>query len=438
MNNKIFIPPPNQLGNYKILEQIGLGGFSYVYKAIHIQINIEVAIKVIPKERLSEELFYKELTILKILDHPFCNHFFEFLEDQNNWYLVTEYLSKGTILQEINIKGKLSENLSRHIFCQLISALDYLHNDLKIVHRDLKAENILFDENLNIKLIDFGLSNLILENNNNLLKTPCGSPAYAPPEMIKGQLYSQSTDIWSIGIILYSLLTGKLPFNENNLNKLATKIVFFEPDYPLELSNEIIDLLKKLLEKNEKDRITINEIFNHSWFKKYPFFELMNKNFGLNQNLRYSKDLKHIDIKIINELELLNLSTDRIIKELHQNQINKYTAPYWILKKFKNNFKMKDLFEKIHKISKIEIIPLPPVTLIKPIFLPKINNKIVSLRRRTISNVDQEDSKNNLINNNLKFIRKKTEPIQSNSRKRSLSLIFKNNICFFFFFFFLH
>jgi carbon catabolite-derepressing protein kinase len=180
-------------------------------------------------------------------------------------YMVLEYAG-GELFDYIVQHGKMSEDKARKFFQQIVCAVEYCHRH-KIVHRDLKPENLLLDENLNVKIADFGLSNIMTDGN--FLKTSCGSPNYAAPEVISGKLYAgPEVDVWSSGVILYVLLVGKLPFDDDYIPALFKKIqngTYSTPEY---LSQGARNLIKKMLIVNPTNRITIQEIRQDPWFKK--------------------------------------------------------------------------------------------------------------------------------------------------------------------------
>ncbi|OHT14863.1 hypothetical protein TRFO_42868 [Tritrichomonas foetus] len=258
-----------QIGDYMFGQSIGEGAFAKVRVGYHVPTKTKVAIKVIKKdESTTNERMSRELKAFSHFDHPFIAKFFELVEDEAHIYIIQELAMGGTLLDSVNSRGILEENEIKHYFAQLICAIEYLHH-LKVMHRDLKAENVLLDRNNNIRLIDFGLCN-ILQDEDQIMKTACGSPAYAPPEMIQGRPYDQSAEVWSLGILLYAIANCELPFEDSNQQRLLQKIVYTEPHYSTDLlSPELIDLLKKMLTKNPKQRITLDEIKNHPFICKH-------------------------------------------------------------------------------------------------------------------------------------------------------------------------
>lgn len=275
---------PATIGSYQLLKFIGYGSFATVWIGQHVVTGIRVAIKVISREVLitadTMMRFNREIALLKQLDHPFIAQLFEVLEDdqKEGFYLVLENVEGGSLLDLINKEKRLNENTARKYFCQIVSALNYLHNTKMICHRDLKPENILIDKYDNIKLIDFGFSNCFSKEYPNLT-TACGSPAYAAPEMIKNLPYTKAADIWSIGIILYAMVAGTLPFDDNDIQTLLHNVVFGEIIYPSYMSRSLVDLLKRLLIKDPNNRLTIAQILSHPWLSCSKYSALIDNNF---------------------------------------------------------------------------------------------------------------------------------------------------------------
>jgi serine/threonine protein kinase len=252
------------LSNYNILSELGAGSFGKTVLAKHAQTGLSCAIKIIPK---TTEQVSSELHLATIVDHPSIVKCYEILDDESNYYLVTEYLPNGSLLNYVNMMGTLGEHICLDIMKQLVEGLDYLHRDIGAVHRDIKLENIMLDEVNNVKIIDFGLSNL-MTSGREFMRTRCGSIAYASPEMLKNEPYTKATDIWSLGVVLYGMAYGKLPFDHEAMGGLIAQILFSEPEIMGTISSSLQDLLRKMLEKDPAERITMGGIRNHPWFSR--------------------------------------------------------------------------------------------------------------------------------------------------------------------------
>ncbi|KAM7374869.1 hypothetical protein PAMP_007503 [Pampus punctatissimus] len=206
------------IGNYRLLKTIGKGNFAKVKLARHILTGKEVAIKIIDKTQLnptSLQKLFREVRIMKGLNHPNIVQLFEVIETDKTLYLIMEYASGGEVFDYLVSHGRMKEVEARAKFRQIVSAVHYCHTK-NIVHRDLKAENLLLDADANIKIADFGFSNEFTLGNK--LDTFCGSPPYAAPELFQGKKYDgPEVDVWSLGVILYTLVSGSLPFDGQNL-----------------------------------------------------------------------------------------------------------------------------------------------------------------------------------------------------------------------------
>lgn len=261
--------PPVQIGQYILGKNLGIGAFGKVKLATHAITKHKVAVKILNKAKIKqlgmEEKVQREINILHLCTHPHIIRLYEVIDTPTDIFLVNEYVSGGELFDYIVSKGRLSADEARNFFHQIISGVEYCHFQ-KIVHRDLKPENLLLDSNLNIKIADFGLSNLMRDGD--FLRTSCGSPNYAAPEVISGHLYAgPEVDVWSCGVILYALLCGSLPFDDESIPNLFKKIKSGMYSLPSHLSQLARNLIPRMLEVDAMKRITIPEIRLHPWFQ---------------------------------------------------------------------------------------------------------------------------------------------------------------------------
>ncbi|XP_076942227.1 CBL-interacting serine/threonine-protein kinase 12-like [Bidens hawaiensis] len=260
------------LGRYEIGKLLGHGSFSKVYLARNVKTNEFVAIKVIDKEQILRggliSHIKREISILRRVRHPNIVQLFEVMATKAKIYFVMEYVKGGELFNKV-AKGRLKEEVARNYFQQLISAVGFCHAR-GVFHRDLKPENILLDEDGNLKVSDFGLSAISDQiRGDGLFHTFCGTPAYVAPEVLGRKGYEAAkVDVWSCGVILFGLMAGYLPFNDQNVMVLYKKIYKGEFRCPRWFSPELTRLLKRLLRTNPDTRITIPEIMENRWFKK--------------------------------------------------------------------------------------------------------------------------------------------------------------------------
>eukprot|EP00816_Leptocylindrus_hargravesii_P008319 CAMPEP_0196809672 /NCGR_PEP_ID=MMETSP1362-20130617/9581_1 /TAXON_ID=163516 /ORGANISM="Leptocylindrus danicus, Strain CCMP1856" /LENGTH=745 /DNA_ID=CAMNT_0042184427 /DNA_START=239 /DNA_END=2476 /DNA_ORIENTATION=- len=276
---------PVQIGQFILGKNLGIGAFGKVKLATHCVTGQKVAIKILNKAKIKqlgmEEKVQREINILHLCTHPHIIRLYEVVDTPTDIFLVNEYVSGGELFDYIVSKGRLSADEARNFFHQIVSGVEYCHFQ-KIVHRDLKPENLLLDANQNIKIADFGLSNIMRDGD--FLRTSCGSPNYAAPEVISGHLYAgPEVDVWSCGVILYALLCGSLPFDDESIPNLFKKIKSGMYSLPSHLSQLARNLIPRMLEVDPMKRITIPEIRLHPWFQhKLPPYlrhppELMEK-----------------------------------------------------------------------------------------------------------------------------------------------------------------
>ncbi|XP_072232952.1 serine/threonine-protein kinase MARK2 isoform X11 [Leuresthes tenuis] len=255
------------IGNYRLLKTIGKGNFAKVKLARHILTGKEVAVKIIDKTQLNSsslQKLFREVRIMKMLNHPNIVKLFEVIETEKTLYLVMEYASGGEVFDYLVAHGRMKEKEARAKFRQIVSAVQYCHQKC-IVHRDLKAENLLLDADMNIKIADFGFSNEFTLGNK--LDTFCGSPPYAAPELFQGKKYDgPEVDVWSLGVILYTLVSGSLPFDGQNLKELRERVLRGKYRIPFYMSTDCENLLKKFLILNPSKRGSLEQqIMRDRW-----------------------------------------------------------------------------------------------------------------------------------------------------------------------------
>lgn len=263
----------SDLYSYKIVKTIGLGTYGNVkckvYSvAIHKHTKQKVAIKFLNKKYLKStnmlERIREEVKLLASLHHTNIIKLFEAIEGKRQFMLVMEYLSKGDLYSYLEKKGKLSESEAKHFISQVLEGLKFCHKN-QVAHRDIKLENLLLDEHNGLKIADFGLSNYMPDGE--FMRTACGSPNYAAPEILSGIGYCGSdVDVWSAGVVLYALVTACLPFDHESIPVLFAKIKSADFRLPQTLSENLKDLIPRMLDPNPVSRITISQVKFHPWF----------------------------------------------------------------------------------------------------------------------------------------------------------------------------
>lgn len=259
-------------GKYELGRLLGHGTFAKVYHARNLQSGKSVAMKVVGKEKVIKvgmmDQIKREISVMKMVKHPNIVYLHEVMASKSKIYFAMELVRGGELFSKI-AKGRLKEDLARVYFQQLISAIDFCHSR-GVYHRDLKPENLLLDEEGNLKVTDFGLSAFTEHlKQDGLLHTTCGTPAYVAPEVIGKKGYDGAkADLWSCGVILYVLLAGFLPFQDDNLVAMYRKIYRGDFKCPPWFSSDARRLVTKLLDPNPNTRINISKIMDSSWFKK--------------------------------------------------------------------------------------------------------------------------------------------------------------------------
>ncbi|XQJ28765.1 5'-AMP-activated protein kinase catalytic subunit alpha, putative [Leishmania guyanensis] len=262
--------PEQMIGSYVIRETIGRGSFGKVKKGRHVHTGEYVAIKILNRQKLKsanmDRKIHREIEILQLFSHPNICRLYEVISTPTDMYLIMEYVEGGELYDYIVQKGRVRESEARYIFQQIVCAIEYCHH-FRVVHRDLKPENILLGTGLQVKLIDFGLSNITKDGE--FLATSCGSPNYAAPEVISGKLYfGPEVDVWSCGVILYALLCGCLPFDEDSIPLLFSKIKKGKYAMPSNMQAGPRELIQQILVVDPLVRLTVPQIRDNAWFNQ--------------------------------------------------------------------------------------------------------------------------------------------------------------------------
>jgi len=261
---------------YGLEDQLGKGSYAIVRGASSKKHKRRVAIKIVSKKKAPEDYLTKflprEIQVLKRLRHPNCISLLEAIETNTRIYLIMNLAENGDLLEYIRERGPMSDDEARRLFKQLITAIEYFHG-LGVVHRDLKCENLLLDLSYNLVVSDFGFARGQPINaetgKRRLSQTFCGSYAYAPPEILRGIAYDGAiADIWSVGVVLYTMVSASLPFDDSNLKTLleqVMRVVHFSSRKKITL--EVKDLIQRILQPSIEKRLTIKGIKDHCWYK---------------------------------------------------------------------------------------------------------------------------------------------------------------------------
>ncbi|KAM6985628.1 hormonally up-regulated neu tumor-associated kinase homolog B [Aplochiton taeniatus] len=340
-----------RVGNYLIGRKLGEGSFAKVREGLHAMTGEKVAVKVIDKRKAKKDSYVtknlrREGHIQQMIRHPNITQLLDILETENSYYLVMELCPGGNLMNRIYDKKRLDERETQKHVRQLVMAVEHLHR-AGVVHRDLKIENLLLDEQDNIKLIDFGLSNCAgILGYSDPFSTQCGSPAYAAPELLSRKKYGPKVDVWSIGVNMYAMLTGTLPFTVEpfSLRALHQKMVDKEMNpLPPSLSTAAICLLKKLLEPDPAKRPNIHQVMADSWL------QLANYHTG-------APYLNRIHIEEINHVVLLHMTEkmgykhSEVLSAVLTNRACHTLAVYFLLnnkmKRLSKEYREKQFHEK--------------------------------------------------------------------------------------------
>lgn len=267
------LEPEPVIKDFDVLKELGSGSFGRVFLAVHKKTKVKYAIKAIDKKNKTnieeKPYFRRELEVMYKIHHPNVVKLFGHFEDKKYCYFLMEYITKGNVYSLLkNKKKNLSLKVIASIMKDIISAAYFLHNmNPPIIHRDIKPENILLNDGLVAKLTDFGWSNYIQEGEKRI--TVCGTPVYLAPEIINEQGHDERVDIWCIGVLLFELITGEVPFKGNNLELLKNNILHLKIEWPKEMNPDAKDLISKLLRLDPSERLPLEDILEHPFFIKF-------------------------------------------------------------------------------------------------------------------------------------------------------------------------
>ena len=363
------LEPEPKITDFTITKELGSGSFGRVYLVTHKKTKANYAIKAIDKRNKSnieeKPYFRREVEVMYKIHHPNVVKLYSHFEDNNYCYFIMEYIAKGNMFGLIpqDKKKRISTQLVASLMKDIISAVYFLHNmNPPIIHRDIKPENVLLADNFIAKLTDFGWSNYIEEDEKRT--TVCGTPIYLAPEIIKEQGHDERVDIWCIGVLLFELTTGTVPFPGNDIESLENNILKLKIQWPKDINIDAKNLIMKILKLDPNARISLNEMLKHPFITKfYP-----NASESLikpDENIKYkpfvvSKDdpknwdpIIHEENKIINDDNNINKI---ITKEINQEKVptdnNKQKKKEFSLENFKNLKEKYDILEKEFNILK--------------------------------------------------------------------------------------
>ncbi|KAH3688521.1 hypothetical protein WICPIJ_000511 [Wickerhamomyces pijperi] len=363
----------NKIGPWKLGRTLGAGSAARVVLAENQEDGQKAAVKIVSKSILNSShasqsaddanrgrdaagLAYgieREIIIMKLLNHPNVLRLYDVWETSKNLYLILEYVEGGELFDLLVEEGPLEESEAIRYFRQIIMGISYCHA-LGICHRDLKPENLLLDHDLNIKIADFGMA--ALENNDRLLETSCGSPHYAAPEIVSGLPYHGfESDVWSCGVILFALLTGRLPFDDENIRNLLLKVQSgsFEMPGLDEITPEAQDLIGKMLTVDPSSRITTQAVLSHPLLQKYQISPLDAQTLhnlpSPNSYLNKIRSAEEIDEQILQNLITLwhGVSKEEIIANLLKPESTTERIFYFLLLRYRHNQSQSSLVRSI-------------------------------------------------------------------------------------------
>lgn len=439
---QITLPNVSQIGNYKIIEEIGEGAFGKVYLAQHLILNTSVVLKcgLLDDPNIVREIYYH-----RQLRHKNIVKLYEVVKTETHLWMALEYCEGLELFYYIYERRRLSIDVCRHLFYQIVDGIKYVHS-LNLSHRDLKLENILLADKKKtvIKLTDFGFVREFNPNKRQFLSTVCGTTAYMAPEVLKNEKYSGfAVDIWSLGVILYAMVYGELPFDEDDDLKNKYKILHEEPVYKDTVAPDIIHLLKRMLNKDPWVRPTLTEIFNSPFLIDITNKKLESRNsiyndaesvlsisqhYKMNAMPFQSKTERHL----LKKMEKLNIDLEYLQASVFGGQTNSLTAFYELaltqeFKKKKYRYlKKKRYFEAKRQLKKSRKRVKSALSLTE-----QLGSGSQPLERiiSTLSISSRADCSTSKVNLTRRSTEEHRKPLSSrpSSQQRSLGIFLANN-----------
>ncbi|KAJ7954806.1 Non-specific serine/threonine protein kinase [Quillaja saponaria] len=348
-------PPPHAttlLGKYQLGRLLGRGSFAKVYQAKSLTDNTTVAVKIIDKSKTvdasMEPRIIREIDAMQRLHHhPNILKILEVMATKTKIYLIVELATGGELFTKIARKGRLTEPVARRYFQQLVSALEFCHQN-GVAHRDMKPQNLLLDKDGNLKVSDFGLSALPEQLKNGVLHTACGTPAYTAPEVFCRRGYNGSkADAWSCGVILFVLLAGYLPFHDSNLSTMYKKINRREYLFPEWISKPARHVIYQLLDPNPNTRMSMESLVKTYWCKKSLKPKPEESVFESEMFTKGCYCKSEVISSGLNAFDIISMSSGLDLTGLFETTINTNRKE----KRFTSNASMEMVVEKVRKIG---------------------------------------------------------------------------------------
>ncbi|RZF48112.1 hypothetical protein LSTR_LSTR002178 [Laodelphax striatellus] len=338
-----------RVGLYRLQGEVGRGNFSHVKVAVHELTKERVAIKVLDKAKLtpkSRRMLVREIASMESVHHPTIIRLYEVIETYSKLHLVLEYAPGGELYQKLTTEGRMREAEAKAVFIQILSAVKHLH-ERNIIHRDIKAENVFCGVRGAVKLGDFGFSTQI--RSDEMLRTFCGSPPYAAPELFRDASYQGGpVDIWALGVLLFFMTTGHMPFPADSIAGLKRSILLGVITTPAHLSNECRTLIRGILRQAPTDRFKLDQIIHSEWLEGLTIVGSCDE-WSMQPTLGADEKMSTIEKTAREKLEVIGITGEMLAKEAGQGARSPVIAAYRIV---------------VHRLQNIAQLPAlaPPVT----------------------------------------------------------------------------